>query len=170
MTGTASILGTLRSVDGEGVVRIEDLVDAPVDEVWAALTEPDRLARWFGTVEGDLSAGSDFRVNITLSGPRTGHVDACEPARHLAWTLRDPDRRPGQPERMALDVRLTADGAETSVVWEERGMPVELLPAYGTGIQIHVEHLVDYLGGRELRDGEARWDELFPVYEAQEIR
>jgi hypothetical protein len=45
-------------------------------------------------------------------------------------------------------------------------MPVNLLPACGAGVQIHVEHLADYIGGRELRSVEARWDELFPAYEA----
>jgi hypothetical protein len=34
-------------------------------------------------------------------------------------------------------------------------MPVNLLPAYGVGIQIHVEHLADYISGRELRNVEA---------------
>ena len=45
-------------------------------------------------------------------------------------------------------------------------MLVNPLPAYGAGIQIHVEHLADYISGRPLRDVEARWNELFPAYEA----
>jgi hypothetical protein len=49
-------------------------------------------------------------------------------------------------------------------------MPVNLLPAYGAGIQIHVEHLADYIGGRELRNVEARWNELFPAYEALGVK
>jgi len=48
-------------------------------------------------------------------------------------------------------------------------MPVTLLPAYGTGIQIHVEHVADYINGGELRDVETRWNELFPAYEALQI-
>ena len=39
-------------------------------------------------------------------------------------------------------------------------------PAYGGGIQIHVEHLADYISGRELHNVEARWNELFAAYEA----
>jgi hypothetical protein len=50
-----------------------------------------------------------------------------------------------------------------------RGLPVDLLPAYGAGIQIHVEHLGDYLNGRELRNVEARWNELFAAYEARGV-
>ena len=45
-------------------------------------------------------------------------------------------------------------------------MPVDLLPAYGTGVQIHVEHLADYISGRELGDVEARWNKLFPADES----
>ena len=63
-----------------------------------------------------------------------------------------------------IDARLIAEGAQTGLVWEERGMPVNLLPAYGAGIQIHVEHLADYISGRELRDVETRWNELFSAY------
>ncbi|HEY3763777.1 MAG TPA: hypothetical protein VGL44_01350, partial [Gaiellales bacterium] len=73
------------------------------------------------------------------------------------------------PEQTVIEAHLTAEGAQTQLVWEERGLPVNLLPAYGTGIQIHVEHLADYIGGRPLRDGDARWNELFPAYEALSV-
>jgi uncharacterized protein YndB with AHSA1/START domain len=165
-TGDASVLGSLHSVDGEGVVRMESRLDTGIDDLWGTLTHPDRLARWFGEVEGELSPGGEFRVHIALAGERRGRVEACEPPRHLLLTMRDPDCRPGQPEQTVIEAQLVAEGAQTRLVWEERGMPVNLLPAYGTGIQIHVEHLADYISGRELRDVEARWDELFPAYEA----
>src|SRR5689334_17096379 len=132
MTGTATVLGSLHSVDGEGTVRLEDRFDMGIDDLWGAITEPERLARWYGEVE------------------------ECEPPQHLLLAMRDPDARPGQPERTAIEAWLTADGARTKLVWETRGMPLDLLPAYGAGIQIHVEHLADYLAGRELRDAESR--------------
>jgi hypothetical protein len=43
-------------------------------------------------------------------------------------------------------------------------MPVELLPAYGAGIQVHVEDLASYLAGGERCDANARFEELFPAY------
>ena len=166
MTGHASVLGSLHSVDGEGVVRIEDRFDADVDALWSALTDPDRLAHWYGEVEGELSQGGEFHVRIALAGERTGQVEACEPPQRLLLTMRDPDPQPGQPEQTVIEAQLTAEGAQTTLVWEERGIPVNLLPAYGAGVQIHVEHLADYISGRELRNVEARWTELFPAYEA----
>jgi uncharacterized protein YndB with AHSA1/START domain len=166
MTGHASVLGSLHSVDGEGVVRMEDRFETGVDDLWGALTDPDRLAHWFGEVEGELSQGGEFRVRIALAGERTGQVESCEPPQRLLLTMRDPDPQPGQPEQTVVEAQLLAEGVQTRLVWEERGMPVNLLPAYGVGIQIHVEHLADYISGRELRNVEARWTELFPAYEA----
>jgi uncharacterized protein YndB with AHSA1/START domain len=166
MTRDASVLGSLHSDFGEGVVRMEDRLDIGIDDLWGALTDPDRLACWFGEVAGELSQGSGFRVRIALAGERTGQVEACEPPQRLLLTMRDPDPRPGQPEQTVIEAQLIAEGAQTRLVWEERGMPVDLLPAYGAGIQIHVEHLADYIAGRELRNVEARWNELFPAYEA----
>jgi uncharacterized protein YndB with AHSA1/START domain len=166
MTDDASVLGSLRSVEGEGVVRMEDRLDTGIDDLWGALTEPDRLAHWYGEVEGELSQGGEFRVRIALSGERRGQVEACEPPQRLLLKMRDPDAQPGQPEQTVNEAQLIAEGAQTRLVWEVRGLPVDLLPAYGVGIQIHVEHLSDYISGRELRSVETRWNELFPAYEA----
>ena len=166
MTGDTAVLGSLHVVDGEGVVRMEDRFDTAIDDLWKALTEPDRLALWYGELEGELAQGGEFRLRITLAGERTGRIDACEPPRRLLLTMRDPNRQPGQPEQTVIEANLFAEGAQTRLVWETRGMPVDLLPAYGAGIQIHVEHLADYVSGRELHIDDTRWDELFAAYEA----
>ncbi len=166
MTGDAYVLGSLHTLDGEGVVRMEDRLGTGIDDLWGALTDPDRLAHWYGEVEGQLSAGGEFSVQIALAGERKGRVEAYEPPHRLLLRMSDPDAQPGQPQQTVIDARLTAEGARTRLVWEERGMPVDLLPAYGTGIQIHVEHLADYIGGRPLRSVEARWTALFPAYQA----
>ena len=44
-------------------------------------------------------------------------------------------------------------------------MPLDLLAAYGAGVQIHVEDLAAYLAGRDRVDAAARWDELQPAYQ-----
>ncbi len=50
--GGSRILGSLRSADGKGVVRMEDRFDTDIDNLWSALTDPRRLAGWLGEVEG----------------------------------------------------------------------------------------------------------------------
>ena len=72
MTDDASVLGSLHSVEGQGVVRMEDRLDTGIDDLWRALADPERLAHWYGEVDGELSEGGEFRVRITLAGERTG--------------------------------------------------------------------------------------------------
>jgi uncharacterized protein YndB with AHSA1/START domain len=156
----ARILGGLRSADGKGVVRMEDCFDSDIDDLWSALTDPRRLARWMGEVEGDLRLSGQFRFRFFASGSEgTGRVDACEPPRLLLLTI-----EPGQPDEDVIEVALAADGDRTSLVWEERGMPLDQLAAYGAGIQVHVEDLAAYLAGHERCDAQARWNELIPAY------
>ena len=157
------IVGTLRTADGKGVVRMEDRFDTDIDDLWSALTDPGRLARWLGEFEGDLRLGGEFRARFFASGwEGTGRVDVCEPPRHLLVTTSQ-DR---QAEEHAIEATLTADGDRTILILEERGMPVNLLAAYGAGIQVHIEDLAAHIAGRERCDADARWQELQPAYEA----
>lgn len=51
------VLGSLHSVNAHGVVRIEERYEAGIEQVWSAITDPRRLADWYGHVEGDLRPG-----------------------------------------------------------------------------------------------------------------
>ena len=162
---TGDPLGSLRSEDGRGVVRMEARFDTDINGLWSALTDPARLAGWFAEVEGDLREGGDFRARIFFSGEATGRIDACEPPRRLLVTLRDADPQPGQPEEEVIEVTLAPDNDTTVLVVEEWGMPLNLLAAYGAGVQVHVEDLASYLAGGRRSDA-ARFNELLPVYQA----
>jgi len=157
------ILGSLGSAEGKGVVRMEDRLDSAIDDVWSALTDPSRLARWYGEIEGDLRLGGEHRAHLFASGwEGTGRVEACQPPQRLLVRIKGAD----EPEEQDIEAMLTADGDQTIVVWEERGMPLDQLSAYGAGVQLHVEDLADHLAGRERRDDvKARWDELHPAYQ-----
>ena len=140
----------------------EDRFDTDIDDLWSALTDPRRLARWMGEVEGDLRLGGEFRARFFASGwEGTGRVEACEPPRRLLLQT----MQPGQQREHFIEVTLAADGDRTILVWEERGMPLDLLAAYGAGIQVHVEDLAAHLAGRERCDADARWNELLPAYQ-----
>src|ERR1017187_1317836 len=155
------ILGSLRSADGKGVVRMEDRFDTDIDDVWSALTDPLRLVRWLGEVEGDLRLGGEYRFRFFASGSEgTGRVEACEPPRRLLLA-----HGLGQPDVQVIEATLAADGDQTILVVEERGMPLDLLAAYGAGIQVHVEDLAAHLAGRERCGAGARWYALQPAYE-----
>jgi len=156
------LLGTVGSADGKGVVRREDRYDTDIDDLWSAITDPSRLARWYGEAEGDLRLGGEFRLRVLASGwEGTRRVETCEPPRHLLLTGKEQD----DPFEMVTEVWLTPDGDQTILVMEERGMPLEYVAGYGAGIQIHVEDLAAYLAGRERCDSDARMSELYPAYQ-----
>jgi uncharacterized protein YndB with AHSA1/START domain len=161
------ILGSLRSSDGKGIVRMEDRYDTDIDDLWSALTEPERLARWIGEVEGDLRLGGEIRTHFFASGSKsTGRVEACEPPQRLLLRTKHVDK----PYELVIEATLIAEDGQTVLVVEERGMPLNLLHGYGAGIQIHFEHLAAHIVGREPRDIEdsdieVRWNELLPPYE-----
>ena len=175
MTGSARpgtrILGSLRSADGKGIARIEDRYDTDIDDLWSALTDPARLARWHGQVEGDLRPGGEFRLYLEADDlEATGRVEACEPPRRLLVTTRETDesylRGNGVPPfDESLEATLTPDGDQTILVIEVKGMPLDKVAFYGAGWQIHAENLAAYIAGRERGDTEARWNDLVPPYQ-----
>jgi len=164
-------LGSLRSADGKGVVRIEDRYDTNIDDLWSALTDPGRLAGWYGQVEGDLRPGGELHLYLESDGwEGTGRVEACEPPRRLLVTTRESDEswrkgRGAPPFDESIEATLSGDGDQTILVIEVRGLPLDAIAAYGAGWQIHAENLAAYLAGRAPIDGEARWNELVAPYQ-----
>ena len=65
-----------------------------------------------------------------------------------------------------IEATLTADGDQTILVIEVRGMPVDKIAFYGAGWQMHAEGLAAHIAGRERGDNEAHWDDLVSAYQA----
>ena len=113
------VLGSLRAADGTGVVRIEDRYDTDIDDLWSALTDPRRLARWYGDVEGDLRLGGRFNLYLEAADLHAvGRVEACEPPRRLKVVTRETDEswRQGAgvpPFEQTLEATLTVDRGQT---------------------------------------------------------
>lgn len=75
------------------------------------------------------------------------------------------DQGPRRVGRKCIEATLTADGDQTIQVVEEQGIPLNLLAAYGDGIQVHIDDLAAHLAGRERGDSDARMNELYPLYQ-----
>lgn len=158
----AGLVGTISAIgDGRGAVRMEDLYDTSIDDVWSALTDPGRLARWIGLVSGDLRVGGAFHARFTSGWEGPGRVEVCRRPHRLLVVM-----SPGQPDQTEIEATLAPAGDRTRLVIEERGIPMEHLPGHGSGWQAHVEDLGAHLAGRDRQDWQARWTELTPSYEA----
>ena len=56
--------------------------DTAREDVWDAITNPERIPRWFLPVTGDFKLGGRYQ----LQGNAGGEITGCEPPRHLAAT------------------------------------------------------------------------------------
>jgi len=157
--GDARITGTLRSDGGVGVVRMQGTYPTGIDDLWSAVTDPERLGRWIGEVEGDLRPGGEFRATFTSGWAGRGRVESCEPPSRLRVRL-----DPGTDDETVVEAELVPDGDHTLLVVEERGFPLDQLPTYGAGWQAHVEDLAAHVAGVQAPDWSARWHELIPDY------
>lgn len=79
------------------VVAREETVTADVSDVWAALTEPDRIAQWFGDrAEVDLRLGGAVTFGWPAGEVSRGVITTLEPRQRFAFrwdvfgTVRDP--------------------------------------------------------------------------------
>jgi uncharacterized protein YndB with AHSA1/START domain len=158
------VVGTMRSENGIGVVRMEDRYDTHIDDLWSALTDPQRLARWIADVKGELNLGGTFQASFTSSWEGAGRIEVCEPPRRLLVTM-----DPGSDEETVIEAELIADGDQTRLVLEERGFTMDVVAAHGAGWQAHMEDLAAHLEGRERTDWRTRWLELAPSYREQAV-
>ena len=114
--------------DAEGrVVVLRREWPDPIDDVWSALTESERTARWIGTWTGRAEeAGSTATtVEFTMTGevdaggevapPVTVTIVECDPPRRLVLDIPGGD---GPPWRVA--VSLTQEDARTVLLLEQR--------------------------------------------------
>ena len=68
----------IRSLDYEGQpargLVVQQTYPTGIDDLWDAVTDPDRIGRWFLPVSGDLREGGQYR----LEGNASGTVLSCD--------------------------------------------------------------------------------------------
>jgi uncharacterized protein YndB with AHSA1/START domain len=94
----------VRNNDSDTVsVTLTRAYDADADDVWDALTNPQRLPRWFYPVSGDLQVGGSFQ----FEGNAGGEIRRCDRPTWLQVTFGDPNS--------ILDLRLAEIADKTTV-------------------------------------------------------
>lgn len=64
------------------VVVASRTYDTDIHDLWDAVTNPERIPRWFLPVTGELHLGGRY----SLKGNASGQILRCEPPHHLALT------------------------------------------------------------------------------------
>ncbi|MFC4334910.1 SRPBCC domain-containing protein [Salininema proteolyticum] len=117
-----------RSVATDGEVRriaMSRRFEASRERVWAALTEPERLAQWFLPVTGDLQEGGVYQ----LEGNASGDILRCHaPAEfRLTWHF-------GEPQGLSeVTVALSGDDAAEFAMEHAAEFPAAMWDQYGAG-------------------------------------
>jgi uncharacterized protein YndB with AHSA1/START domain len=106
------------------VVELRRTYDAPPEDLWDACTNPERIARWFLPVTGDLRLGGRFQ----LEGNAGGEITECEPPHRLAVTWEFGD----QTSLLTLEL-VTAAGAATELTLRHAVPDDDHWATYGPG-------------------------------------
>jgi len=119
----------------------------PIEDVWSAITEPERLERWIGTWTGEASVGATVDFRMTTEGDEAGvervTILACKPPRHLAleWTV---------PEQQLWRVEVTLEEAVggTALTFVHHMADASGFTDIGPGWQYYLDRLeVALVGG-----------------------
>lgn len=154
MTVTTPLGQVLRDEHG---MRLEFVrtYDDPVEDVWSALTEPDRVARWFGTWTGDPATGT---VKLLMSEdenstPQPVRILECQPPARLVVELPSPDGT------WRLSVSLAAQAGVTTLVFTQRLTQPYDASSIGPGWHYYLDRLDAVVAGNAVPDS---WDDYFP--------
>ena len=90
------------------VLTAEQTYPTGREDVWDALTNPERIPRWFLPVEGDLRVGGRYQ----LVGNAGGVVERCDPPEALAVTW----EYGGEVTWVEVDLAEDEDGETTLVL------------------------------------------------------
>ncbi len=82
----AAVERTVTEMEREGRrafdVRLSRSITASVGDAWDAVTNAERIPRWFAPVTGELALGGRYQIE----GNAGGEITACEPLSHFALT------------------------------------------------------------------------------------
>src|ERR1043165_479217 len=108
---------------------------APIEDVWASVTESDRTARWFGPWKGEAGPGRMIQIQMAFEEQAPwfdARIDACEPPRRLALTT----------DSMRLELLLTPTGGRTELRLVHHLDALDQVGELGPGWEYYLDLLV----------------------------
>ena len=96
-------------------IEQEILIDAPLDAVWAIVTEPKHVGAWFSdSAEIDLRPGGEATLTWEKYGSVRALVEKVEPPTSFSVRWRRPvGAEPGEGNSTLVEFSLSAEGEGT---------------------------------------------------------
>jgi uncharacterized protein YndB with AHSA1/START domain len=160
MTGTAP-RGRVRTsvgspgrleTDSEGAhVTFRRLLPHPIEEVWAAITEPEQLAVWFLARVSRPSATGLLDMQHISGVHATGRVLEWDPPRvyEYEWNVAPGSGMP-QGESSVVRWELTPEKDGTLLVLTHRKLSLATGQIFAGGLQVFLDRLSAHLNGTAL--------------------
>jgi len=155
------VLGILELNGEYADLRYERRYPRPIETVWAALTEPARLADWFAPARVEPRLGGRYELFVDRPQPMLGRILAWEPPRLLEFSWNTDHG--GGPESV-VRCELTPDGDGTRLVFRHRGLGFTWTGLVLPGWHAHLERLARLLAGGILPLNMQRWRALQKLY------
>ena len=121
--------GTLAAGEAHAI-RLRRRYDAPIEDVWDALTDPERIGRWFLPISGDYRIGGRYQ----FEGNAGGEIVACERPHRLraTWVYGEPSS-PADVSEVELRLKSSEADATTLELEHVAIVPEEFWTMYGPG-------------------------------------
>lgn len=156
---TMSAFGELR-VDRSGrAVRFERHYATDIADLWAACSQPDRLARWFADVAGELSVGGQAFIAFRDGDHTEITIRRCDPPHAL-----DVDWAFGEEAMSMLTVEFASTDDGTQLVLDHRCLPTSSATGYAAGWHAYLDLLDACVNDREISAWQQRFNELIDDY------
>jgi uncharacterized protein YndB with AHSA1/START domain len=151
--------GVLLQVDGEWEIRFERRLRHPPQKVWAAITAPGAISRWFDETHmpDPLEVGATIRFTHSYVGMEShGEITALDPPHLIEWTWIGGF---GPASRLRWEIQPDGDGSRLIMRQQVADPPVTARSMAGWHKCLdRMEAILD--GGEETSDFEA-WLKLF---------
>ena len=132
----------------------------PPDDLWRACTEPDRLARWFAPVQGELRPGGDFTIHFDDADTPVCRVVVCEAPSRLVWEW------PLGDVRSVVTAEVIADGEGARLHLRHERLSGAQAAGYAAGWDTYVRRLESDVADAAMADWDATWSALHALYAA----
>ncbi len=155
--------GHLIDLGGYRVVRFTRRYPVSRAELWSAITEPDRLARWAFRGEFEPRTGGSLRFNYGESEVSEGTILEWDEPSVLEYEWATDTEMPWR-----VRFELTNDGAGGTVMTFDHFLPDPTIPEFAAGWHWHLDRLATHLAGSEPPDvaSDGHFDELLETYRA----
>lgn len=157
--------GTI-TVNGEHVtLAYERHLPYSVEAVWAALTEPEQRAAWFGPTAIDAREGGT--IEMVSEGPPAPRERRHMTGRILVWDppyVLEHEWKQQSVGESVVRYELVPDGDTTILRFTHQGLHTRDARGYAPGAHAFLDRLAAFLDGSEIPDWQERYADVQAAY------